>query len=224
MSGTTNVVDSGHGAGSYGTRDLSQPDLASQPQQPPSIRFEGDSQQSLKYSRNGPATDAAGLPQSNLPIRQEKGRGSTDQDNSRDIVARDRSKQEGLGGKSLSQRTCLKCNQSLTGQFVRAIGGTFHLECFKCRVSVCAIGIVETLLTPHLGLRTSCSIQVFPRGRRRRRRAISTLRDRLLPKIGPTLLCLWRGASRVLCHGFGSKVPHRSFHLFSVSHRLWCER
>ncbi|KAI9798957.1 MAG: hypothetical protein M1833_004310 [Piccolia ochrophora] len=30
-------------------------------------------------------------------------------------------------------RLCKKCNEVLTGQFVRALGGTFHLECFKCR-------------------------------------------------------------------------------------------
>ncbi|KAI9798842.1 MAG: hypothetical protein M1825_004965 [Sarcosagium campestre] len=30
-------------------------------------------------------------------------------------------------------RLCLKCNELLTGQFVRALGGTFHLDCFKCR-------------------------------------------------------------------------------------------
>ena len=29
-------------------------------------------------------------------------------------------------------RTCKKCGDSLTGQFVRALGGTFHLDCFKC--------------------------------------------------------------------------------------------
>lgn len=34
-----------------------------------------------------------------------------------------------------SSRTCKKCDQSLTGQFVRALGGTYHLECFLCRVS-----------------------------------------------------------------------------------------
>lgn len=32
-------------------------------------------------------------------------------------------------------RICLKCNDPLTGQFVRALGATFHLECFKCQVS-----------------------------------------------------------------------------------------
>ena len=29
-------------------------------------------------------------------------------------------------------RTCKKCGEGLTGQFVRALGGTFHLDCFKC--------------------------------------------------------------------------------------------
>lgn len=31
-------------------------------------------------------------------------------------------------------RLCKKCNEPLTGQFVRALGGTFHLDCFRCRV------------------------------------------------------------------------------------------
>ncbi|KAK0733887.1 hypothetical protein B0T26DRAFT_736701 [Lasiosphaeria miniovina] len=30
-------------------------------------------------------------------------------------------------------RTCKKCGEPLTGQFVRALDGTFHLDCFKCR-------------------------------------------------------------------------------------------
>jgi hypothetical protein len=29
-------------------------------------------------------------------------------------------------------RICKKCGEALTGQFVRALGGTFHLDCFKC--------------------------------------------------------------------------------------------
>ncbi|KAK3648651.1 hypothetical protein LTR22_013287 [Elasticomyces elasticus] len=32
----------------------------------------------------------------------------------------------------LQQRVCHKCNKVLTGQFVRALGGTYHLECFTC--------------------------------------------------------------------------------------------
>ncbi|RYP70197.1 hypothetical protein DL769_005076 [Monosporascus sp. CRB-8-3] len=30
-------------------------------------------------------------------------------------------------------RICHKCGEPLTGQFVRALDGTFHLDCFKCR-------------------------------------------------------------------------------------------
>ncbi|KAL3497141.1 hypothetical protein BJX62DRAFT_3643 [Aspergillus germanicus] len=31
-----------------------------------------------------------------------------------------------------SSRICKKCNEPLTGQFVRALQATYHLECFKC--------------------------------------------------------------------------------------------
>ncbi|KAL4980954.1 hypothetical protein BDW66DRAFT_146728 [Aspergillus desertorum] len=31
-----------------------------------------------------------------------------------------------------SSRICKKCNEPLTGQFVRALTATYHLECFKC--------------------------------------------------------------------------------------------
>ncbi|KAI1416011.1 RhoGAP-domain-containing protein [Hypoxylon sp. FL1857] len=30
-------------------------------------------------------------------------------------------------------RVCAKCGESLTGQFVRALEGTYHLDCFRCR-------------------------------------------------------------------------------------------
>lgn len=33
-----------------------------------------------------------------------------------------------------TQRTCGKCNGALTGQFVRALENTYHLECFTCNV------------------------------------------------------------------------------------------
>jgi hypothetical protein len=32
------------------------------------------------------------------------------------------------------QRICGKCQKQLTGQFVRALGDTYHLECFTCHV------------------------------------------------------------------------------------------
>ncbi|KAL0938923.1 rho GTPase activator [Colletotrichum truncatum] len=47
----------------------------------------------------------------------------------------ERSRSKGRGGRSASgqQRICKKCGEPLTGQFVRALDGTFHLDCFKCR-------------------------------------------------------------------------------------------
>lgn len=50
---------------------------------------------------------------------------------------RERSRNNGGGAKSSSGtlRMCKKCGEPLTGQFVRALGGTFHLDCFKCAVS-----------------------------------------------------------------------------------------
>ena len=56
-------------------------------------------------------------------------------------VGRKRSQEKDGKGRSRSRtnsnkghRTCKKCGEALTGQFVRALGGTFHLDCFKCRV------------------------------------------------------------------------------------------
>lgn len=31
--------------------------------------------------------------------------------------------------------TCAKCGLLIVGQFVRALGGTYHLDCFKCQVT-----------------------------------------------------------------------------------------
>lgn len=33
-------------------------------------------------------------------------------------------------------KICGKCGEGLTGQFVRALGGTYHLECFTCYVCI----------------------------------------------------------------------------------------
>lgn len=49
---------------------------------------------------------------------------------------RNRSKQRSGRSASGQVRICKKCGEQLTGQFVRALDGTFHLDCFKCRVSL----------------------------------------------------------------------------------------
>ena len=37
---------------------------------------------------------------------------------------------------SATTRVCGKCGQPLSGQFVRALEGTFHLDCFTCQVRI----------------------------------------------------------------------------------------
>ena len=63
---------------------------------------------------------------------------------------RSRSRQRGKGmGKSSSGqiRICKMCGETLEGQFVRALGGTFHLGCFKCRVSAMKCVGIDGMLT-----------------------------------------------------------------------------
>ena len=51
-----------------------------------------------------------------------------------DLVNGDRSQTRGTSTSKRS-RLCAACGQQLTGQFVRALDATYHLECFTCRVS-----------------------------------------------------------------------------------------
>lgn len=65
------------------------------------------------------------------PAAQDRSRTSLDRP--QDRSGKERSKS---GGRRPSgqQRTCGKCQKHLTGQFVRALGDTYHLECFTCNV------------------------------------------------------------------------------------------
>lgn len=87
---------------------------------------------------DSPTTRTAG---NHSPLSQDDrlGRGlEPEQQGYRDRSnARDRSRTNGRSHNKSpgSSRICQKCNEPLTGQFVRALGGTFHLECFKCEVS-----------------------------------------------------------------------------------------
>ena len=73
------------------------------------------------------------------PVDSRNGRS---RDGIQNLPVRERSKTKGgpagvpsvnkpLNGNS---RICKKCGEALTGQFVRALGGTYHLECFLCQV------------------------------------------------------------------------------------------
>lgn len=59
----------------------------------------------------------------------------TDEPQPRKSGERNRSRQRNGRTASGQLRICKKCGEPLTGQFVRALDGTFHLDCFKCRVS-----------------------------------------------------------------------------------------
>ncbi|KAL2134762.1 hypothetical protein VTI74DRAFT_10918 [Chaetomium olivicolor] len=67
-----------------------------------------------------------------LPASPALSAGDTDTE-SRRSEERNRSRPRGSRSASGQVRTCKKCGESLTGQFVRALDGTFHLDCFKCR-------------------------------------------------------------------------------------------
>ncbi|UNI15065.1 Rho-type GTPase activating protein Rga1 [Purpureocillium takamizusanense] len=59
--------------------------------------------------------------------------GWTDEQPPRRSGERNRSRQRNGRTASGQMRICKKCGEPLTGQFVRALDGTFHLDCFKCR-------------------------------------------------------------------------------------------
>jgi len=59
-------------------------------------------------------------------------------------------------------RICQKCGSALTGQFVRALGGAYHLDCFKCRVSTDFYFI--SLLCLGLNLFSKHSMVLHPSG------------------------------------------------------------
>ncbi|RDW60245.1 GTPase-activating protein [Coleophoma crateriformis] len=56
-----------------------------------------------------------------------------DEDMSKTSGERERSRNRHRRQGSGQVRICKKCGEPLTGQFVRALGGTFHLDCFRCR-------------------------------------------------------------------------------------------
>lgn len=72
----------------------------------------------------------------------------TDEPPPRKSGERNRSRQRNGRTASGQLRICKKCGEPLTGQFVRALDGTFHLDCFKCRVSVLGVALPLALESP----------------------------------------------------------------------------
>ena len=150
--------------------------------------------------------------------------GARDVESSKDLAIRDKPQPRPPGGKSSSQRICMKCNQPLTGQFVRAIGGTYHLECFKCQVHSPTMTCRELALILLTGLRADCCIKVLSGRLGRWQRTVSSVRDRLFSKTRSTLLQLWRCSARLIRYCSGPQIPHRSFHMLGMPHSFWGKR
>lgn len=77
-------------------------------------------------------------------------------------------------------RVCQKCGEHLTGQFVRALGATFHLECFRCEVRTSRVARLcppsRIVLTgSNLGLRSNRRVKILPGRRGGWERAVSTV-------------------------------------------------
>jgi len=88
-----------------------------------------------QLSRPKFAGPAAGEGNDSAQSSPGSGRTGRDRDHGRHGTIADRTRSNGGKSSSGTPRLCRKCDEPLTGQFVRALGGTFHLDCFKCRVS-----------------------------------------------------------------------------------------
>lgn len=75
---------------------------------------------------------------------------ASDRERERDSRERQHSRSVNGRGESTptprAQQACAKCGLQMTGQFVRALGTVYHLDCFRCQVSV-SVGWADCYLT-----------------------------------------------------------------------------
>ena len=98
-----------------------------------------------------------------VPLSPPNGRGGRERDMTKNTVSQEKPRVNGgTDDRKPSQRICNKCGEALTGQFVRALGGTFHLECFKCQVHPLSTVIRFINTNSCLGLWTGRCFEIFP--------------------------------------------------------------
>lgn len=97
--------------------------------------------------------------------RDEAGRTSHDSPSKKSSEQQSRTRGPGQR-KPSSSRVCGKCGESLTGQFVRALGDTFHLECFTCFVSTSHFSAGICKLTRRTRIVTRLLLRSFSQSRR----------------------------------------------------------
>ena len=89
----------------------------------------GPSTKDVVTAANG-QTNPVQQPYGTMDAPESQDRSERQLDPNSEVDPRHRSKRRPSG----QQRICGKCQRHLTGQFVRALGDTFHLECFTCNV------------------------------------------------------------------------------------------
>lgn len=140
-----------------------------------------------------------------VPASPVDGRNGREREQTKNMTIREGSRGNGSAGRKNSSgtlRLCRKCDEPLTGQFVRALAGTFHLECFKCQVSRRAQFKLadDSVANSYKGLWAGRSFKVLSCRRRRWYWPVSALRNRLLPAPRSTLLRVRRCPSGFLYH------------------------
>ena len=143
--------DASADGGSYGDRDAA-PDMTPDMNGAHSLNGQYNPATNLgrpSNDRNGTSYNAEPIPPNGV---DDVNKGM------RDMTVRDRSRTNGGTSKS---RVCMKCGESLTGQFVRALGGTFHLDCFRCEVSYDGQIALASILK-FTGLRRRRRLQILP--------------------------------------------------------------
>lgn len=122
----------------YDTRDIRQQDSNGSSGQYTAIAGTGLEIAGQRQRILGPVPEDGKVPDEGLPVLGVNGRGFRDQDGPRDLPIREKPRSNSSSEGRKTQRVCKKCGELLTGQFVRALEGTFHLDCFRCKVRICA--------------------------------------------------------------------------------------
>lgn len=139
---------------------------------PPSSSDGGHSRMSESRSRgnsaaSGELRDGAARDRDRDRDRERERDGGAKRDRERERERSRKEKDPRAGGGASSSRDakvngsatppalCAKCDLPMTGQFVRALGTVYHLDCFRCMVSLFALAVLALLspamvLTPHL--------------------------------------------------------------------------
>lgn len=168
-------------------------------------------------------------------------------------ASREREKPSGSSGSKRDQ-SCDACGKPMTGQFVRALGVVFHLDCFRCRVSlyayasVCprrmAVLIHLVLALATTGLQQSRRVQILScdgrdegsfiaacKLRRRRQatsrsksKAVPTLRDGLLSKARSSMCKVWGCPTWELHYRSRCQISRRALYMLHLSYSLRAPR